>query len=156
MKDNMLTHISDAKKREILENSKTIVIVGLSPDPSKASYRVASFLLEKGYDIIPIYPKSISILEKKSHRSLKEAFIYMESKEKKCDIINIFRKSEALPDVLKEICSLKGLKSFNERQICVWVQLGLQNIKAAEIAMQNDLIYEENSCIKIEYNKLFF
>ncbi len=104
--DNKTTHLSDEIKREILQNAKTIMIVGLSPDTSKPSYHVASFLLEKGYDIIPIYPKGGEILGKKAFTSLKEAFIDISKKGVKCDIIDIFRKSEALPLVIRYFTTL--------------------------------------------------
>ncbi len=204
--DNKTTHLSDEIKREILQNAKTIMIVGLSPDTSKPSYHVASFLLEKGYDIIPIYPKGGEILGKKAFTSLKEAYIDMARKGVKCDIIDIFRKSEALPLVVSEICEIWGLKSsikdchtkqseitrnldsinsaplavkpqnpdsknytpnsvahpilaknletFNTKP-CIWVQLGLHNTEAAKIAKQHGLLYEEDSCIKLEYMRIF-
>lgn len=127
----------------------------MSPDVSKTSHRVASFLIDKGYDIIPVYPNSSIILGRKSHSSIQDAFIYMENKGIKCDIINVFRKSDMLPFIVNEICLLKGLESFDEERLCVWVQIGLQNNEAAKIAKQNGLIYEENSCIKLEYNRIF-
>lgn len=205
--DNKTTHLSDEIKREILQNAKTIMIVGLSPDTSKPSYHVASFLLEKGYDIIPIYPKGGEILGKKAFTSLKEAYIDMAKRGLKCDIIDIFRKSEALPLVVSEICEIWGLESsikdchtkqseitrnldsinsaplalkpqnldsknytpnsvahpnlaespesFNANSPCIWVQLGLQNVESAKIAKQHGLLYEEDSCIKLEYMRIF-
>lgn len=205
--DNKTTHLSDKIKREILQNAKTIMIVGLSPDTSKPSYHVASFLLEKGYDIIPIYPKGGEILGKKAFTSPKEAYIDMAKSGLKCDIIDIFRKSEALPLVVSEICEIWGLESsmkdchtkqseitrnldsinsapsalkpqnldsknytpnpvahpilaenletFNANNPCIWVQLGLHNTEAAKIAKQHGLLYEEDSCIKLEYMRIF-
>ncbi len=201
--NNQAAHLSDEKKREILQNAKTIMIVGLSPDTSKPSYHVASFLLGKGYDIIPIYPKGGEILGKKAYTSLKEAHIEMAKRGLQCDIIDIFRKSEALPLVVSEICEIWGLESsikdscvkqseiargldssdchikhseisnteskkdfsptaqndkiletFNTKP-CIWVQLGLQNTEAAKIAKQHGLLYEEDSCIKLEYMRIF-
>ncbi|TLD82497.1 CoA-binding protein [Helicobacter trogontum] len=204
-------HLSDNKKREILQNAKTIVMVGLSPNIDKASYHVASFLLEKGYNIIPIYPKGGEILGKKAYTSLKEAFKDMCANNMQCDIIDIFRKSEALPSIVNEICMLGKLDSkqnltnqsilnitdtlpsqnspvnhkeiekklgfitstpnptqpnksteaaeilrpFNINNLCVWVQLGLHNSEAALIAKHHNLLYEEDSCIKLEYLRIF-
>lgn len=151
----MAIHLPDNQKQEILQNAKVIVIVGLSPDASKASYQVASFLLEKGYEIVPIYPKGGYILGKQAYISLKEAFIAMAAKGLQCDIINVFRKSEALLEVVNSICALDGLSSFDKNKLCVWVQLGLQNKEAAQIAKNNGLAYEEDSCIKLEYQRIF-
>ena len=146
--------LSDTQKRTILESAKIIVIVGLSPDEHKASYQVAQYLLDNGYEIVPIYPRGGEILKKKVFRSLLEAFEYMAQMGQVCDIINIFRKSEALPSIMREICSLQGFSSFDKERACVWVQLGLQSAEAASIAREYGILYEENSCINIEHQRL--
>lgn len=147
-------YLSDTQKRTILERSKIIVIVGLSPDEHKASYQVAQYLLDNGYEIVPIYPRGGEIFKRKAFSSLSEAFTYLAQMGKVCDIINIFRKSEALPSVMREICSLEGISSFNKEGVCVWVQLGLESAEAAAIARECGIMYEENSCIKIEHQRL--
>ncbi|MCX2716303.1 CoA-binding protein [Helicobacter sp. MIT 21-1697] len=147
-------YLSDTHKRTLLESAKIIAIVGLSPDENKASYQVAQYLLDNGYEIVPIYPRGGEILKRKAFNSLSEAFTYLAQTGRVCDIINIFRKSEALPNVMREICSLDGISSFDKKRMCVWVQLGLQSQQAAAIARECGIMYEENSCIKIEHQRL--
>lgn len=137
----------DLAKIEVLKSAKNIAILGLSPDESKASNAVAKYLLTQGYNVIPIYPKIPSngeILGKKAFLSLQEAF----SQNAKIDILNIFRKSEALEEVAQEIIVL------DNKPKCVWVQLGLSNARAKEMIEGAKIFYEENSCIKIEHKRL--
>lgn len=137
----------DLIKIEVLKSAKNIAILGLSPDECKASNAVAKYLLAQGYNVIPIYPKippSGEILGKKAYANLQEAFC----QNVKIDILNIFRKSEVLEEIAQEIIALEN------KPKCVWVQLGLSNARAKEILTNAKIIYEENSCIKIEHKRL--
>ncbi|MDD6054932.1 MAG: CoA-binding protein [Helicobacter sp.] len=136
--------MQDSKLKDILKNSKTIAILGLSPDSNKPSFKVAEFLQNKGYKIIPIYPKGGEILGEMVYQTLQEAF----SKNPNIDILNIFRKSEALSGIANEILSLKTLPK------CVWVQLGLQNKEAKALIESKNIAYIENLCIKLEHERL--
>ena len=137
--------MQDSKLREILQESKTIAVLGLSPDSSKPSCKVAQFLQNKGYKILPIYPKGGTILGVNAYTSLQEAF----EAEEKIDILNVFRKSEALFGIAQEVLMLK-----NPPQ-CVWVQLGLHCASAKEALENAGIAYVENLCIKLEYERLF-
>ena len=75
--------------KAIFEETKTIAIVGLSPDKEKASYRVAQYLQNVGFKIVPIYPKEDEILGEKVYRSLAEIPFDI-------DIVDIFRKPDAI------------------------------------------------------------
>ena len=87
----------DLQIKQILEQSKTIAILGLSPSEDKPSHKVAKYLLEKGYRIIPIYPKGGEILGMKVYRSLQQVFCDESIRQSGgVDILDIFRKSEAL------------------------------------------------------------
>ena len=137
--------MQDSKLREILQESKTIAVLGLSPDSSKPSFKVAQFLQNKGYKILPIYPKGGTILGVNAYTSLQEAF----EAEEKIDILNVFRKSEARFGIAQEVLMLK-----NPPQ-CVWVQLGLHCASAKEALENAGIAYVENLCIKLEYERLF-
>ena len=139
--------MQDVEKIEVLKSAKNIAILGLSPDEGKASNAVAKYLLTQGYNIIPIYPKippNGEILGKRAYANLQEAF----SQNNQIDILNIFRKSEALKQIAQEIIVLEN------KPKCVWVQLGLSNARAKEILTNAGIFYEENSCIKIEHKRL--
>ena len=147
--------LTDIQKKAVLENAKNIIIIGLSPDAQKPSFQVASYLLAKGYTIIPVYPRGGEILGQKAFCSLKDALISLAQKNEQCDIIDVFRKSEALPAVLSEICALSHLSSFDKNRLCVWVQLGLKSQEAYQKAQECGILYQEDSCIEIEHQRLF-
>lgn len=139
----------DLQIKQILEQSKTIAILGLSPSEDKPSHKVAKYLLEKGYRIIPIYPKGGEILGMKVYRSLQEVFCDESIRQSGgVDILDIFRKSEALLGIIQEISGLEN------KPKCVWAQLGIQRQGAKEELETKGIMYFENLCIKLEHQRL--
>jgi predicted CoA-binding protein len=123
--------------RTILSDVKTIAIMGLSPDSSKDSYRVAEYLKNAGYTIIPVYPKEETILEEKVYRSLAEIPCVV-------DMVNIFRKPDAL-NAIADACIARGdVKVF-------WSQKGIVNNEAADIARKAGMRVVQNHCIMVEH-----
>ena len=121
---------------EILDSVKTIAILGLSPDESKASNMVGKYLQDKGYKIVPVYPKEDTILGEKVYRSLVEIPFEI-------DMVDIFRKP-AVFDAVADACIARGdVKVF-------WGQLGLVNNDAAEKAKAAGMRVVQNHCPKIE------
>lgn len=132
---------SDPKDmRDIFKNTKTIAIIGCSPDPSKASNTVASYLKDAGFKIVPVYPKEDIILGEKVYRSLSEIPF-------KVDIVDIFRKPDVIASVVDE-CIVRGDVD------CVWTQLGLVNNEAAQKAEDAGIKVVQSRCTKIEHKKL--
>ena len=126
--------------KEIFESVKTIAILGLSPDESKASNMVARYLKNAGYKIVPVYPKEEEILGEKVYHSLEEIPFEI-------DMVNIFRKPAAF-DAIADACIRRGdIKVF-------WGQLGLVNNAAAQKAKDAGMIVVQNYCSKIEHQAL--
>ena len=126
--------------KEIFENTKTIAILGLSPDESKASNMVARYLKNAGYKIVPVYPKEDEILGEKVYRSLAEIPFEI-------DMVDIFRKPDAF-DAIADACIKRGdVKVF-------WGQIGLVNNAAAQKAKDAGMKVVQNYCTKIEHMKL--
>ncbi|HFI0809626.1 TPA: CoA-binding protein [Streptococcus suis] len=125
-----------------LKEAKTIAVVGLSNREETAAYRVSSIMQDAGYRIIPVNPRSAgeTILGETVYASLKDIPLSI-------DIVNVFRRSEFLPDVAREFIETDA-RIF-------WAQLGLENQEAEEILHQagRDQIVM-NRCIKIEYQKM--
>ncbi len=90
---------------EIFNNTKTIAIAGLSPDPSKASNMVAAYLQNAGFKIVPVYPKEEFILGEKVYRTISEIPF-------KIDMVDIFRKPDAIAKIVDEVIILKDEKNF--------------------------------------------
>ncbi len=132
--------MDDQQIRQWLQGVKRIAVVGLSDKPDRASYQVAQYLLQQGYEIIPVHPRIQSVFGIPAVRSLGEI-------EGEIDLVDIFRKSEDLPEVVKEALQV-GVKS-------IWVQLGLENEAAHKLAEKAEIPYIENRCIKIEHQRLF-
>lgn len=121
---------------EILDSVKTIAVLGLSPDESKASNMVAKVLKEYGYKIVPVYPKEDTILGEKVYRSLAEIPFEI-------DMVDVFRKPDAFNAVVDACIERGDVKVF-------WGQLGLVNNEAAEKARAAGMKVVQNYCTKIE------
>jgi predicted CoA-binding protein len=133
---------NDAKIiRKIFEDCKSIAIIGLSPDETKASNMVARYLLSKGYKIIPIYPKEEMILGEKVYRSLSEV-------SDRVDMVDMFRKPEIADTLVEEAMKRGDVKYF-------WLQLGIVNNAAIKKAIEAGMIGIQNKCTKIEHQRLF-
>ena len=125
--------------KEILKNNKTIAIVGLSADEEKDSYRVAKYMKQHGYKIIPVNPKYKNILGERSYPDLK-------SVPEKIDIVDIFRRPDAIPYIVDE--------SLKIHAKVIWMQLGLCSNASAEKARAAGLKVVMNKCIKVEHAKM--
>ena len=127
--------------REIFENTKTIAIIGCSPNPEKASNLVANYLKNAGFKIVPVYPKEDEILGEKVYRSLKEIPF-------KVDMVDIFRKPDVIGMVIDAAIERGDIDT-------VWTQLGLVNNEAAQKAKESGMKVVQNKCTKIEHREIF-
>jgi len=132
---------NDEQMKSILERVKTIAIMGLSPDESKDSNKVARYLQSQGYKIIPVYPKADEdILGEKVYTSLADVPDVV-------DMVNIFRKPAAL-DPIADACIARGdVKVF-------WSQKGIVNNAAAQKAENAGMEVVQNHCSMVEHRKL--
>ena len=131
--------------KAILDETKTIAIIGCSPNEEKASNKVAVYLKNNGYKIIPVYPKEDIILGEKVYRSLSDI-----PSDIKIDMVDIFRK----PDVIATASVVdEALKRGDVW--CVWTQLGLVHNQAAQKAKDAGLKVVQSHCTKIEHANLF-
>jgi len=126
--------------KEIFGETKTIAVLGLSPDATKASHRVAKYLQEQGFKIVPVYPKEETILGEKVYRSLGEIPFAV-------DMVDIFRKPAAL-NAIAEACIARGdVKVF-------WAQQGIVNNAAAQCAKDAGMKAVQNMCTMVEHKAL--
>lgn|SRR5699024_9056776 len=135
---------SDQKIQEYLKEAKNIAVVGLSNKEDRTSYQVTEVVQKQGYRIFPVNPllAGQEILGEKVYARLQDIPEHI-------DIVDIFRKSEALPQVAEDFLQTDA-KVF-------WAQLGIKNDEAAEKLQQagrNDIVM--NRCIKIELGKSYF
>ncbi len=129
---------------QFLQCYKHIAVVGLSANPSRASYSVAKYMQAVGYHIIPINPRyaDTMILGEHVYPSLTDA----KEAGEQIEIVDVFRKSAETPAVTDEAIKV-GAK-------VVWLQLGIMNREAGEKARNAGVDFVEDKCIKIEYARL--
>ena len=126
--------------RRILKQNHTIAVVGLSADWYRPSYFAAKYMQEHGFRIIPVIPKYTEILGEKCYPDLK-------SIPDKVDMVDVFRKSADCAPIAQEAVAI-GAK-------VLWLQIGVENDEARDIAQKAGLEFVQNRCVKIEYARLF-
>ncbi len=134
--------MKDEEIKKVLSESRTIAVVGISPQEDRPSHRVASYLQTQGYRILPVRPDGETILGEKVYRSLRDI-----PRKIEIDIVDIFRRSEDVPPVVEEAIE-HGTK-------VVWMQEGIAHQGAASAAEQAGLKIVMDRCIKKEHQRLF-
>ncbi|MGR3360992.1 MAG: CoA-binding protein, partial [Paracoccus sp. (in: a-proteobacteria)] len=134
---------TDSDLRRILAGTRVIAMVGLSPDPLRPSYFVARYLSMKGFRVIGVNPKAAGerLFGEDCVGSLDEA-------GPEVDMVDIFRRSDAVPGIVTE-----ALEVFPKLRT-VWMQIGVENAEAAEMAGAKGIDVVQNRCPKIEHQRL--
>lgn len=123
--------------KEIMNEIKSIAVMGLSPDESKASFFVPKYMQEQGYKIYPVYPKGDTIMGEKVYRSLSEI-------PENVDCVNIFRKPQVMPKIIDEALERGDVK-------VIWSQMGIVNNEAADKARAQGLKVVQSKCLMVEH-----
>ena len=123
----------------LLRASRTVAVVGLSPNPKRPSHQVASYLQTVGYQIIPVNPGYTEILGQPCHSNLRSVPVPV-------DLVDIFRKAEAVEPIVREAIAI-GAKM-------IWMQQGIVNEIAARIAEEAGLTVVMDRCLKVELEQL--
>jgi len=121
---------------QLLQQAKTIAVVGLSDNPMRTSYDVSEYMQRQGYHIIPVNPAIASALGEKSYPALSDV-------PGKIDIVNVFRRSVFVPDIVDEVIRLK--------LPALWLQEGVVHEEAAEKARQAGIFMVMDRCILKEH-----
>jgi len=126
-------------EEKILHEYRTLAVVGLSPDPNRPSHKVAAYLADHGYEIIPVNPDAREILGRPSYPSL-------QSVRGDVEVVDIFRRSEEVAAIVDEAIKI-GAKA-------VWMQEGVINEEAAARARDAGLLVVMNKCMFKEHRRL--
>jgi uncharacterized protein len=126
--------------QRLLRDTRTIAIVGLSSDPQRASWFVASYLKKEGYRIIPVNPKADQILGENAYRDLA-------SIPEPVDMVDVFRPAAECLEIARQAVAIKAK--------ALWLQLKLVNIEAAEYAARSGLTVVIDRCVKMEHGRYF-
>ena len=132
--------MSDIK--EILSKYKTIAMIGVSNDPTKASTIVMKYMKKYGYKVYPVNPKAKNqkILGEKVYEKITDI-------KDTIDIVDVFRPSKEVPAIAKDTIKI-GAK-------VLWLQLGIKSEEAKKLMENNNIRYVENKCTKMEYQSYF-
>jgi uncharacterized protein len=122
-------------------NFKNIAVVGMSKDPAKAAHFVPKYMIERGYNIIPVNPSASEILGKRTYSKVSDI-------KSQVDIIDVFRPSEDVYSVVEDSVKKPGVK-------VVWLQEGIHNAEAEKMALDNKINVVFNRCIMAEHMRLF-
>jgi len=126
-------------EEEILNSSRAIAVVGLSPRPDRPSHRVASYLIEQGYRVIPVNPRGKKILGRVCYSDL--TFI-----PEAVDVVAIFRRSEEVPGITEEAIKIRAK--------ALWMQEGVINEEAAARAGEAGLLVVMDKCMLKQHQRL--
>ncbi|WP_372603611.1 CoA-binding protein [Actibacterium sp.] len=141
-----MSFYSDALLKDVLTRTKVIAVVGVSMNPVRPSYYVARYLGLKGYKVIPVNPGHAG-------ERLFGQVIYPDlasiPPEIPVDMVDIFRRSDHVPPIVDE--ALANLPSLRT----IWMQIGVENQDAANMAESAGVTVVQNRCPKIEYQRLF-
>ena len=129
----------DQMMRDILISTNTVASVGLSSNDEKESYWIVFFLKEMGYRMIPVNPKATEIFGEKAYPSLLDI-------PDKVDVVQIFRKPEDVPPIVEDAIKI-GAK-------VVWMQEGIVNEEAAQMAREAGLQVVMNACMRATHKRL--
>lgn len=121
---------------KILSESQNVAVVGLSSNPERPSYGVAQYLQRNGYHVIPVNPNETEVLGEKAYPDLA-------SVPETVDIVNIFRRPEYVPDIVKQAIA-KGVK-------VVWMQPGTENYDAADAAEAAGIKTVVGMCLRVQH-----
>ncbi len=128
-----------AEIARILRSTKTIAMVGLSARPERPSNRVAAYLIEQGYDVIPVNPTEVEILGRTCYPDLM-------SIDRPVDLVNVFRKGEATPPIVREAIAI-GAKY-------IWLQEGVVSQESYDLAVQAGRPIIMDCCMAKQHRRL--
>ena len=120
---------------------KNIAVVGMSKNEGKAAHYVPKYLIDHGYNVIPVNPTATEILGRKAYPTVS-------SIPDKVDVVDIFRRSEDVPTVLEDTLKKEGIK-------VIWMQEGIYSKEAEDLAMEKDISAVYNRCMMAEHRRLF-
>jgi predicted CoA-binding protein len=128
--------------RTILDNTKTIAVVGLSDKADRPSFGVSRYMQQEGYRIIPVHPTISNVLGERAYPTLDDAL----AAEGKIDLVNVFRASEYVPEIVKDVMRLKIPY--------LWLQEGVCHEEAVRWAEADGIKVVMDRCIYKDHARL--
>ena len=137
---SMTDNHTDEEIRKIY-NFRNIAVVGMSRDPAKPAHLVPKYMMERGFNIIPVNPIASEILGRRTYS-------YVSDIKSQIDIVDVFRPSKDVYPVVEDSIKKPGIS-------VIWLQEGIHNVEAEKIALDNKIDVVFNRCIMAEHMRLF-
>lgn len=132
--------------QSVLESAEVIAVVGCSATPTRTSHKIARYMQDRGYRIVPVNPNYDEVLGEPCYPDLPSVPTDLE-----IDIVDIFRAPKHTADMVRTAIERA---EETERKPVIWTQLGVSTPEAKELAEEAGLPYVRNRCVKIEYDRL--
>lgn len=132
--------------KRILEETKTIAVVGCSNQPWRPSFRISKYLLDVGYEMIPVNPEHETVHGLRCYPDLQSI-----PADVRLDIVNIFRRPQFTADMVR--MTIAYAEATGTKPV-IWTQLGVSSTEARRLAEDAGLPYVHNRCILVEHNRL--
>lgn len=142
---NPFTSAPSPNVKQLLKDLNTVAVFGSSSNPYRTSYHIAEYIIQAGFEMIPVNPNETEVLGRKSYPSLDNI-----PKGIKIDLIDIFRNKRYSLETVKEI--LEWSQKTGQRPI-IWTQLDVSTDAAKELAEENGFTYVENRCFMVEHRR---
>jgi uncharacterized protein len=134
--------LNERQALEVLARARRIAVVGASPNPGRPSHGVMRYLMHHGYECVPINPNAREVLGMRAYRTLDEAV----RDSGPFDIVDVFRRPEFSPEVARSaVATAAGV---------LWLQLGVVNWEAAQIAHDGGLDVVMDRCTALDHRRL--
>ena len=137
---SIIDNHTDEEIRKIY-NFRNIAVVGMSRDPAKPAHLVPKYMMERGYNILPVNPMASEILGRRTYS-------YVSDIKSQIDIVDVFRPSKDVYPVVEDSIKKPGIS-------VIWLQEGIHNVEAEKIALDNKIDVVFNRCIMAEHMRLF-
>jgi predicted CoA-binding protein len=134
---------SDDAVRKLLDND-TIAVVGCSTTPGKAAHDIPRYMRDNGYDIVPVNPFADEIFGEEAYDSLEDV-------PDDIDLVNVFRPSEEVPDIVDDVLARHEEAGDID---ALWLQLNIRHDEAADRAVDAGLDVVQDKCLKVEHQRL--
>ena len=141
--DSSAPDVASPDLTTVLDDARVLAVVGCSDDPTRTSYRIAQYMQEHGYRIIPVNPNADEILGERAYPDLPSLPADVE-----IDIVNIFRAPQHTADMVRT--AIKRADATGRKPV-IWTQLGVSSPEARSLAADAGLPYVRNRCIKVEH-----
>lgn len=140
-------NLNESEIAAALKKYKRIHVIGLGPDPGRPVYGVTNYLIQRGYEVYGQHPEAKEVLGR-------PCFAKLEEMPRPFEIIDVFRRPDAIPGVVDEIEKLLPKLRLEDRPKLLWLQLGITHPEAEEKARKLGLQVVSNRCIAVDHRLL--